>query len=1055
MTLLIDPTSLGPRTLPSDALQIAASEWTVLNSELDQTALPVSMVPDEKAKGVLCAAGHVRMRHVAKGATYPTGLLAPKGFTGTPASGGDPITSQGRGAYVDFALNGANFNYTTRYLTLCRMWGAGGGIGGTIAEYGTWFEFQVTSGLVAANEYWQIVRQADPVDTLAIMAAALDADSSTWVEGTHWRAPNVALANYTGPSYSPGALPNVTPHPYCSGEIVDVDSLRISFRFDGPVSDFTRLRQNCTGGGTPSPDATGTDYKQVVQGRFPTEGPDGTSGHLEFFGDSAIVPSLNRTFAVNEETGGTGTWHWWVTFKSLLVGGALQLEALCDNAGRGDTSFDAMCHAEDYFRGISATWRGGVPFYAAPAAPGPGFSYYGMTDWDLIVTGCSSIGAYVEGYIRWNKNSERSNNCFFTQDCWTVTVPQAAIPASGAWVQLEGGSDPIGLIDGILSTPGKGEYRVAPAWFREADNARSAMGEHQTLDHPGGGIILDAGFPTAEDPDVDFLRIFRTLLDQPGDYFKVDDVPVSESTYEDDKGDGEIAGVIGSLRYNSREYRSRQAGYPPHFRHLVRHLGSAWGAGLSRWHDQTGTATFVKGSDVIDVDSPMVPSRRWEGRYVKRAGETERYRVLRVDVSAGEVTISKEYEGESGTSQVIELVDDRRSTKVGRAEPGFINQWPTVREWHGIDTVDELGVTALASTQRELFLWTRDGTWVLSGNSPTTFNLDPVFDGIGCCCHRSMIMLNGIAYWLEGPDGFFRWGFQGVPQRLSDPPFADSSEPYGIQRTVERINWEAIDWAWAIKDPDGRQIRWFVPVDGSEYPNLQIVWDIKAQTWRTETCDGYTAGCHYTRKDGTVGILVGDIRGHVHQLDLGDSDAVYEVEPRHDVGVSSTPGTIELAGTTLPAADLGSVPVLVLFADGTTERAMAYQTTTSSIDLEDDLERTPDIGDVVILGAIDLDVMPNRFHQGAPESRKSCPILWIDAGDGEGEYYLDVGVDDDGLEPPVYDENVGGPGVERFRINQIGYQHGFRIRSFMPGTTLRFRRFELQTTFLAVQKVER
>ena len=115
----------------------------------------------------------------------------------------------------------------------------------------------------------------------------------------------------------------------------------------------------------------------------------------------------------------------------------------------------------------------------------------------------------------------------------------------------------------------------------------------------------------------------------------------------------------------------------------------------------------------------------------------------------------------------------------------------------------------------------------------------------------------------------------------------------------------------------------------------------------------------------------------------------------------------------------------------------------------EDLATAPAADDLVILGPIHVDVETNRFHQGVVDEEKVCPILWVYSKKGAGEYYLSVAVDDDALALPVHDSCVGDlsrtDGIERFRINQIGFQHTFRLQSFMPGTDLAFRRFELQT----------
>lgn len=1049
----IDPTSLGPRPRPSTAFpQLALA---ALNAEVLPDDLPSSCAPADKINGVVHASGHSRIRHVnGDMIVYPTGLLAP---ADDATLGEAETTTASVGAYWDVALNGAYFPYNDDcILSLFRWWGGTATAPGfpVPSHFLQLHQVRVLSGI--PNEYWEVLLEPDPVDTLQNMADAINHELGTL--GTKWNPPDEANPAYRClQTTSPRAV-RAAADPYFIAAVGDTDTLRIwrrqygetfndllitlgtrisfddSFALDGPPLPSV---PSFTGGATSNPCTS--------RGYWPESRAEGTVAHVEgYSGDDADFDNGYRVMEMWDA--GTGTRNIFRLMFQPVLGVANQYWQIVVQG----TSAQTAAVVENLFRGIPDTR------YRAPDTALAAYDSVGIEDWEFLYGYNASAGSKMWFCFRTKTTGERKNRAKLYQNCFWTGLPD---PLQGTSKDCSGGSDPIADTRIGLETPGPGDYIYRPAWYRKGDIARSGFGKGLEVDNGDGGTIVVGGFPTPDDPSVDYLRLYRSLQQGLGDFFKAADIPLADDPFTDDLGDKEIAGTFGSLLYNPREYRHREAGYPPKFRHLIRHLGSVWGSGISRSAPQKGSATFVKDSDEIIVAGPTVVTPRWIGRYIGADDSADTYRVVLADTATGVVTIGKPYEGES-TYAPFSCIDGRRSTKVGRAEPGLVNQWPTAREFHGIDSLDELGVTAMAHTKLRLFLWTRDSTWVLQGSSPTTFSLDPIADGIGALNHRSMVVHNGVAYWLEGPEGFYAWAFEGVPQRISNPPFSQNDDPVGIQDTVDRINWDAsAAWAHGLADPDGRRIRWWVCVDGSEVPNCCITLDLKSASWATETCEGITSACRATKSDGSLVVLAGDVGGRIWELDQGDSDGAHDFDPVIVLETAGTTGLVTVPALALPAAGVEGCPFLIVHKDGTTETGTVGTHGTGSLVPYELLEQAPTIGDVLVVGGIDLDIEPNRFHQGVPEELKSVPMLWIYTDQGEGEFYLWVGVDNDELAVPRYDSPVGSAaavnGIERFRINQIGNQHGFRIRAFVPGTRLALRRFTMQTDYRQLNQVPR
>jgi hypothetical protein len=642
------------------------------------------------------------------------------------------------------------------------------------------------------------------------------------------------------------------------------------------------------------------------------------------------------------------------------------------------------------------------------------------------------------------------NAAWLYQSVASAGSSYSPIPPASTWTQFVGGGDGISGLDGPADVPGIGDYGYAWAWYRALDKARSAIGHREKLLDHGGGPIGIVGWATPEDPGVDFHRLLRTLVNGLGDYFKVDDVLIQgppQPSYVDDKSDFQIAGAWGSLLYEPRKYRTRAAGYPENHRFLARHQGSIWGGGLSRSAPQSGTCSFVAGSDVVSVASPLVPTRLWVGRYIHREGSTRRYVVVSVDESTAEVKLGEDYEGETESAALFVCEDERAAFSTYKATNNFHNQWPA-RPIEGTDGTHKDGVTGFLARKQAIYVWTRSATWVITGSAAGGYAIEPISSSVGLINQRCLVTHEGVAYYIAGPAGIYSWDFRSHPVRLSNPPFIEAGQARGIQDTIDRINWDAMEWAHGIPDADNRFIRWFVPVDGSEYPNYVITLDLKSGTFGEDDCPPITASTQVLLPDGGWAVVSGDAEGRVWMHDVGDSDGVFGIEPHHTVASSDTRSVT----LTAPITDqiVGGGVVIVNDTTRKVQRAWISKHDGAVLTFREDLEWAPAPGDLVVLGAIDQELQPNRFDAGVKDEEKMVPVMWVHAREeDEGEYYLTLWdeTEREYLEP-LFDSAEGSlaakSGSERFRVNMRGVELGFRIRTFEPGFRPMFRRFELQ-----------
>jgi|GEM_PF-2580700 len=1022
MTGPYDPLSAGPQSRPA-----LAREWVpgAGIGELGLDSLPLSVADLPDVQGLIYGDGFQRMRHVVRATTLPTGLLPPKGFDeagGSPSGPVSPYSGQGT-LYQDFEADPIEQDAGSNTL----IW--------QLSRDGTQnyplFSAVIVNqlGITPQQYVWQIVQQDTDEETIQALVDALNNDSAT--AGVTWQPASLLIGvagavnerETAASSFITGTKINA--HRDGRKLYIDWQDHELALSSSEPAGAPTNPLQivsKITKAGTViiTPQVEGSTGTGMAAGGRPVVGIDlpnnpgpYTYGASIYIADGTTLP--NDIMMEIVVTNGTGGWPAAGTRTKYYVDGSLLFP---------DVSMILQYLFNDFNEGVE--WVGPDQAGSARRHTQFGFRQRGPNG----------------GFIYYKTPGAAYNNLQLRQD---VDTSVGAYPPVLAFQPFTGGTDPVTLggVGGSLET---GDYRYAPSWYRQIDKARSGIGQWALLDeHPGGDVKI-ADFPTAEDPGVDFMRLWRTLVDGLGDYFKVDDVPVTDTEYRDEKSDLEIAGGFGSLLYNPRDYRSREAGYPPKNRFLARHLASIWGGGLSRSAPQEGTATFTNGSDEIQIDGPWVPTRLWVGRYIRRKGTNEKYVIIDVEEAGALVTIASDYTGDTEANVDFVCEDERQAYATHRATTNFHNQWPA-RPFEGTDGVDADGITSYLARRQALYVWTRGGAWVITGSASGGFAVEPVSDSVGCVNQRVLVMNDNIAYWLEGAAGFYRWDFAGPPQRISNLPFQGSTEPQGIQGTVDRINWDAVDWAHAVADPDSRLIRWFVPVDGSEYPNYCITLDTKSMTWGEETCPPITSSCRVLLDDGWY-IISGDVEGRIWLHDVGDSDGAYEIEPNQSI-VSGDGESVTLASA--PTVDLTGASVMLVDVTGEQlHLARVSAQAGASLYFREALPWTPQNGDIAVLGAIPQDFIPNRFDAGVKDEEKMVPVMWVHTREEViGEYYLWVW---DGetktYTAPRFDSQVGDltldEQTERFRVNMRGHELGFRVMTYAPGFRPSFRRFELQ-----------
>lgn len=213
--------------------------------------------------------------------------------------------------------------------------------------------------------------------------------------------------------------------------------------------------------------------------------------------------------------------------------------------------------------------------------------------------------------------------------------------------------------------------------------------------------------------------------------------------------------------------------------------------------------------------------------------------------------------------------------------PGRFGTFEDAPQW--VFRPDPAGgdITGLWSTAQGLLVTTATSVFlIVADDSGTRFRVQTLSRTQGCIAPDSFDTLpNGLTVWL-GRNGFY--GYDG--ERVQRLGMEIQDDP------LRRINWSRTERACAAVSKDLGEYRCFVPVDGSRFPNLGLVFD--GNGWRerndvapravctTQDTRGYmlALGTAFTGGNGTStpSVWVMDRYGSDGSLSVDRPTAVFE-----------------------------------------------------------------------------------------------------------------------------------------------------------------------------------
>lgn len=768
-------------------------------------------------------------------------------------------------------------------------------------------------------------------------------------------------------------------------------------------------------------------------------GPARATATLTF--TAATNPADGDAFTLNANTPLATT----VQFKNTLGGGANHFQIK-----RGANLAATIASIEKTFNGTGVA---GTDYSFASSFYGTFAIYLAALDAEVSATTATVVTFRAETYGTIGN---------------TYTLAEL-IDGGGTWAaaSFSGGAAATG------TDPEAGDYRYALAHLRPADGAMSAVSlPYVQIEQTEPGNVALAAFPSFVSRDgTTHNRPFRSLVGQ-ARLYKLGDT--TASSFTDDVSDDILVGieeerptkllkVDGTYAFDPRLFRPRVAGYPQVGTYGVVWKDRLWFAGAKK-HGKytTGTVALSRGSDVATFSTSARIKEDMIGWTLKGTNIIPTFQLVDIDASAHTARLNTTYEGPSTGAITYELSDDRDPCLLTYSEPGLFNNFPPQNSIEGVTSPDPYGVTGLVVAWDSLIVFTRTGVWRVTGESGA-WRLQHIGEGMGAFCNQAVRSVGGVPYWL-GPDGVWAW-LGSDPVCISKPR---DGEPEGIQGTIDRLNMDEGEMIVSAYNPSTHDLRWWVPLDGSTLNRHCIRYDLQARCFQCQTAADITAACVVPGPAGSFVTVVGDAYGCLWQIDVGNIDGVFGVEPVQTVASYTVASRIlELTGVALSGTDLVGAPILIVPAAGPPYQMakIAAHSGSNGVTLTGPIATAPAAGDKVILGGIPLDCITARFDYQQPEILKWLEGMVLSHEIESAATEVWVGACGDNDVPTVYVPR-GGSAADSALVNDgTGEKHFWlytersrrlqvRILSFVRGFPVRLVGFVLSVRSPVMEEVE-
>jgi hypothetical protein len=280
---------------------------------------------------------------------------------------------------------------------------------------------------------------------------------------------------------------------------------------------------------------------------------------------------------------------------------------------------------------------------------------------------------------------------------------------------------------------------------------------------------------------------------------------------------------------------------------------------------------YDKGHIVINNGSTLVTgiNTRWTaemtGRNIYVFGAPQPFTIASVNVAAQTLTLTTAYTGSSELVAIYAIrptSDNQRS--IVYSEAGLPEAWPPTNSLVLNYTGDE--ITGLISKSTFVYILERRHVHKMA------YQTDPADDGTvslvayrGCLNQRCWQSVDNVLFLLDG-QGI--WAFDG--QGGADAKSTKVQEIFRPDSVGAKINWKESKWFHSSHDRAGETLRWFVVLQGTDYPQHAICYNYRQDRWWIEEYPITITASTLARVSGTSEALRGLFGGEYERFYLSE-----------------------------------------------------------------------------------------------------------------------------------------------------------------------------------------
>jgi hypothetical protein len=404
-------------------------------------------------------------------------------------------------------------------------------------------------------------------------------------------------------------------------------------------------------------------------------------------------------------------------------------------------------------------------------------------------------------------------------------------------------------------------------------------------------------------------------------------------------------------------------GMPPANKTVIAaHLGKIWLAGEEGYEEGSCKVT-INSKTVTGVGTNWTTS--FEGRFLYVVGSTRSYEIDSVDTVAQTLTLLTAYQDATDSFAVYAIRSAPAERKlIHYSESGLPESFQATNSM----AIEEEGgeITGLMPMRGFLYILERRHSHKL------TFQDDPALDGAaffvsarGCVNNNCWVQVDDVAYMLDDY-GVHRFAGTAESEHLSTPiqgVFQPGSN------SEYKVNWRARRFFHACLYRPQETIRWFVTMDGGDYPRHALCYHYRAERWWIEEYPFPIGGSVSGESGLQPNVFLGGPSRKVFSIWQGTLDAV-------DPGLGTTSGEVTAADimsmtdslAAFPATTILGAPLVITDGRGSGQvRKIVERTSATKLRIDAPWLIVPDTTSQYQIGGIPWRLRSAQFRISPPE----------------------------------------------------------------------------------------